>query len=392
MNALDLILLVCAVVYALTGYQQGFLIGSCATLGLVVGGFVGIQLAPWILERFDDGLSVSVAALLIVMALAFVGQGVGAVLGQRLRARVTWRPARVVDALSGAALSVTAMLLIAWVLGVAASGSTLTGVNEEVRSSRVLRAVNDAMPGGTDRLLSAFNAVVGSSDFPRYLEPFAPERIVPVRRPNARVVRTPGVVRAGASVVKVLGSAPSCSKSLEGSGFVFAPRRVMTNAHVVAGVERPVVRLDDTDHPATVVYYDPDTDVAVLAVPTLKAAPLTFGGAADSGDSAAVLGYPEDGPYDAEPGRIRSAERLRSPDIYGDGTVVRDAYAVSSLVRQGNSGGPLVSPAGRVLGVVFAASLIDGHTGYALSAGQVAAAATAGAHSVRSVSTGDCVL
>jgi S1-C subfamily serine protease len=392
MNALDVILVIGVVVYALTGYQRGFLIGSCATVGLVAGGFVGIQVAPWLLERFADSLSVSVAAMLIVIVLAFIGQGVGAVLGQRLRAQVTWRPARVLDALSGAALSVAAMLVIAWVLGVAASGSNLEGVNEEVRTSALLGAVDDAMPGGPERLLSAFNAVVGSSDFPRYLEPFASERITRVRKPNDRVVRTSGVQRAEASVVKILGDAPSCDKSLEGSGFVYAPHRVMTNAHVVAGVERPLVRLHDTDHPATVVYYDADTDVAVLAVPSLRAAPLHFAGPADTGDPAAVLGYPEDGPFDAEPARIRSAERLRSPNIYGDGTVSRDAYAVYSLVRAGNSGGPLVSPSGRVLGVVFAASLIDGDTGYALTAGQVASAAAAGVRSTQAVSTNDCAL
>jgi S1-C subfamily serine protease len=392
MNALDVVLLFCALVYALTGYQQGFLVGSCATLGLVGGGFAGIQVAPWVLEHFADSLSVSVTALLIVLVLAFVGQGVGAVLGQRLRQRVTWRPARVVDALSGAALSVAAMLVIAWVLGVAASGSNLDSLNQEVRSSTVLGAVDQAMPGGSDRLLSAFNAVVGSSDFPRYLEPFAQERITPVRPPNGKVVRAPGVRRAAGSVVKVLGDAPSCSKTLEGSGFVYAPHRVMTNAHVVAGVEHPVVRLDDTDHPATVVYYDPDTDIAVLAVPDLWARPLRFARQADTGDPTVLLGYPLDGPFDAQPGRIRSAERLRSANIYGDGSVVRDAYAVYALVRQGNSGGPMVTPRGRVLGVVFAASLIDGNTGYALSADEVATAAAAGRHSRHAVSTRGCAL
>jgi len=392
MNALDLVLLFCALVYGLTGYQQGFLVGSCATLGLVGGGFAGIQLAPWVLERWQDSLTVSAAAMLIVLMAAFVGQGIGAVLGQRLRRRVTWRPARVVDALSGAALSVAAMLVIAWVLGVAASGSNLDGINQEVRGSAVLGAVDGAMPGGSDRLLSAFNSVVGSSDFPRYLEPFASERITPVRRPNGRVLQALGVRRASGSVVKVLGDAPSCSRTLEGSGFVYAPHRVMTNAHVVAGVEHPVVRLDDTDHPASVVFYDPDTDVAVLAVPSLHARALRFSGPAGSGDSAAVLGYPQDGPFDAQPGRIRSTERLRSDNIYGEGSILRDAYAVYALVREGNSGGPLVSPGGRVVGVVFAASLIDGSTGYALTAEQVAAAAAAGRRSARAVSTGGCAL
>jgi S1-C subfamily serine protease len=392
MNALDVVLLLCALAYALTGYQQGFLVGSCATVGLVTGGFVGIRLTPLLLDRFDDSLTVSVTALLIVLGLAFVGQGAGAVAGQRLRRHVTWRPARLVDAMSGAALSVAAMLVIAWVLGVAASGARFQGLNEEVRSSAVLGAVNRAMPGGSERLLSAFNAVVGTSGFPRYLEPFAVEHITPVRAPNPRVTRTSGVTRASASVVKVLGDAPSCDKTFEGSGFVYAAGRVMTNAHVVAGVRRPVVRLHDTDFRATVVYDDPDVDVAVLAVPGLDAPALRFAGPAGSGDPAAVLGYPEDGPFDAEPARIRSTERLHSPDIYGDGDVARDTYSVYARVRQGNSGGPLVAPDGRVLGVVFAASLVDGHTGYALTADEVATAARQGLTSHHVVSTGDCAL
>ncbi|MEJ7629505.1 MAG: MarP family serine protease [Nocardioidaceae bacterium] len=390
MNALDVVLVLCALVYALTGYHQGFLIGSCATAGLMAGGFAGIQVAPWVLGGFADSLTVSVTAMGVVLVLAFIGQGLGALVGQLLRRKVVWRSARAVDSLSGAALSVAAMLVIAWVLGVAASGARIDGINEEVRQSAVLRAVDEAMPGGTDRLLSAFSAVVGSSDFPRYLEPFRQERITAVRAPNQQVIVVPGVEHAARSVVKILGDAPSCSKTMEGSGFVYAPHRVMTNAHVVAGVERLVVRLDDTDHAATVVYYDPDIDVAVLAVPDLAAPSLRFADEARSGAPAAVLGYPQDGPFDAEPGRIRSVERLRSPNIYGDETVVREAYAVYALVREGNSGGPLVTPGGRVLGVVFAASVVDDNTGYALSVTEVQAAAAAGAHATRLVSTQDC--
>jgi S1-C subfamily serine protease len=392
MNTLDVVLLVFACVYALTGYRQGFLIGSLSTVGLVAGGIVGIELVPRLLDRFSPGVNLSITALVVLLLFCFVGQGVGAVVGQRLRERVVWRPARVVDAVSGAALSVTAMLVIAWVLGVAASGARLDGINKEVRSSAVLGAVDEAMPGASDRLLSAFDAIVGSGDFPRYLEPFAPERIVPVPPPSRQVGHTPGVVRAGHSVVKVVGDAPSCSETLEGSGFVFAAHRVMTNAHVVAGVVHPVVRLNDTDHAATVVYYDSDVDVAVLAVPDLRARALHFAGAARSGRSSAVLGYPQDGPFDIEPGRIRSEQRLRSPDIYGDGTVTRDTYAVYADVRPGNSGGPLVSAQGRVLGVVFAASLVDDNTGYALTASQVSEAARAGVRLAAAVSTGGCAL
>lgn len=392
MNALDLILLVFGLVYALTGYQQGFLIGGCATVGLIGGGFLGIRIVPRLLDGFQPGITLSIVAMLVVLVLAFVGQGIGAIIGQRLRRRVTWRPARLVDAISGAALSVAAMLVIAWVLGVAATGAELDGINREVRDSAVLGAVNEAMPGGSERLLSAFDAVVGSSDFPRYLEPFEPEPIVAVPPPDGRLVRSPGVRRAARSVVKVLGDAPSCGESLEGSGFVFAPHRVMTNAHVVAGVGDPVVRLGEGDHAATVVYYNPDVDVAVLAVPGLVAPALHFTGSVGSGRSAAVLGFPQDGPFDVEAARIRTLERLQSPDIYGNGTVTRDTYSVYARIRPGNSGGPLLSVTGRVLGVVFAASLVNGDTGYALTSGQVADAARAGIRLNRPVGTGGCAL
>jgi S1-C subfamily serine protease len=346
-----------------------------------------------LLDGFSPGLSISLSALLLVLACAFLGQAAGSFLGAQLRARITWHPARVIDALSGAALSVAAMLLIAWVLGVAASGAQLRTLNQEVRSSVILGAVDRALPGGSDRLLAAFNALVDSSRFPRYLEPFAPERIKKVPPPTAAIAQRPGVAAAAASVVKVLGSASSCSRTLEGSGFVYANGRVMTNAHVVAGVDDPVVRIDDTDYPAHVVYYDPDIDVAVLAVADLDAPPLKFDDApAKSGEQAAALGYPENGPYAVGPARVREERTLRSPNIYGDETVFRDTYSLYAQVRPGNSGGPLVDGRGEVIGVIFAASVTDANTGYALTSDQVAKAANSAAHGDQEVDTRDCAL
>jgi S1-C subfamily serine protease len=392
MNALDIILLASVVVYALAGYQQGFLVGSTSTFGLLLGGFAGVRLTPVLLDGFAPGLSISIAALLIVLACAFLGQAAGSFAGSQLRARVTWQPARVVDALSGAALSVVAMLLIAWVLGVAASGAQLHTLNQEVRSSVILGAVDRALPGGSDRVLAAFNALVDSSRFPRYLEPFAPERIKKVPPPSATVTSRPGIVADQPSVVKVLGSAASCSRTLEGSGFVYAEGRVMTNAHVVAGVSDPVVRVSDTDYPANVVYYDPDIDVAVLSVPDLDAPALAFDESAASEEQAAALGYPENGPYLASPVRVREERTLRSPNIYGDETVYRETYSLYAQVRPGNSGGPLVDVDGQVIGVIFAASVTDANTGYALTADQVAEAARSGAKADAAVATGDCAL
>jgi len=273
---------------------------------------------------------------------------------------------------------------------VAASGAQVGALNAEIRDSRVLGAVDDALPGGADRVLSAFNSLVDSSRFPRYLEPFTAEHITPVRTPSAGILREAPVRAAQSSVVKIIGAAASCGRTLEGSGFVYTDGRVMTNAHVVAGVDHPIVLAGGSQFRATVVYYDPEVDVAVLLVPGLHIPALDFGSAAQTGDAAAVLGFPENGPYDQEPARVRDRQTLRSPDIYGDNTVERDTYSVYSQVRPGNSGGPLVNSSGDVIGVIFAASLTDSSTGYALTAPQVGSAAAAGATSSRETDTGSC--
>ena len=164
----------------------------------------------------------------------------------------------------------------------------------------------------------------------------------------------------------------------------------MTNAHVVAGVDDPQVYIGDSAVAATVVYYNPDVDVAVLAFDSGDTPQLDFDREAAARDGVAILGYPEDGPYDVQPGRIRAEQRLRSPNIYGDGTVIREVYSLRGLVRPGNSGGPIVSSAGEVVGVVFAASVTDRDTGYALTAEQVSRSATVGLTNSNPVSTGGC--
>ncbi len=392
MNTLDVMLALAVVVYALSGYRQGFVVGSASTLGLLAGGFFGIQVTPLLLDGYSPSPAVTVAALVIVIALGLGGQAAGAFIGAQIRSRVMWQPARALDALGGAALSVVAMLLIAWVLGVAVSGARLTGLNKEVRASVILGAVDSTLPGGADRLLETFSALVDFAAFPRYLEPFAPERIKSVEPPSAGIAQRRQVVAAADSVVKVLGSATDCDRTVEGSGFVYAPGRVMTNAHVVAGVSEPVVQLGDDDLAAEVVYYDPDVDVAVLSVPELQAPALQFDDQAESGDNVAVLGYPENGPYDVQPARVRDEQSLRSPNIYGEDTVMRDTYSIFGLVRQGNSGGPLVNRRGVVIGVIFAASVTDADTGYALTSGQVERAADAGDSLLDPVGTGGCTL
>ena len=389
MNFLDWLLVVVALAYAVSGYWQGFISGAFATAGLLLGGALGIWLAPQLLGEAAPSIWVSLGALFVVLLCASLGQAVLQFVGARIRSRITWQPARALDAVGGAVLSTAAVMVVAWALGVAVSGASLPGVSNQVRSSLVLAKVDTVMPGQAEQALNAFNDVVGSSFFPRYLEPFAKERIIEVGPPPGEMGSDPDVQRARVSVLKVRGE-NDCGRGVEGTGFVYSPNRVMTNAHVVAGVDEPNVLVGDEEVPATVVYYNSDLDIAVLAVDGLDRPFLQFDKGGDPRDSAAVLGYPNDGPYNVQAARIRGEQRLRSPDIYGDGTVVREVFSIRGLVRPGNSGGPLVSEDGDVLGVIFAASVTDRDTGYALTAEQVAQGAAQGIAGDSEVGTGDC--
>jgi S1-C subfamily serine protease len=388
-NLLDWVLVLIVVLYAVSGYWQGFVTGLSATLCLLLGGLIGVWLAPTALGNATPSILVSLAAVFIVILCASLGQALFQVVGARIRDHIRWQPMRALDAIGGAVLSGAAALLVAWALGVALSGSGLAGITPLVRDSKVLAEVNSLLPASAGSRLSACNDVVGTTFFPRYLEPFAPERIVDVPPGPHRLVTDPDVTRAAAGVVRIR-STNSCSQGIEGSGFVYAHDRVMTNAHVVAGVSNPLVDISGSAVPGRVVYYNPDIDVAVLAVPTGSVKPLRLSTTAGAGDGVAILGYPQNGPYDVQVGRVRADQRLRSPDIYGDGTVIREVLSLRGLIRPGNSGGPVVDSAGRVVGVVFAASVTSSDTGYALSAHQVVPAAAAGRIASRPVSTQGC--
>ena len=389
MNLLDWLLVGLVLTYALSGYWQGFVTGAMATAGLLLGGLTGVWLAPLALGDANPSVLVSLGALFIVILSASLGQAFFQYGGARLRETIRWQPFRAVDAAGGAVLSGAAVLLVSWALGVAVAGSGIGGITPLVRESVVLKKVDEVLPAGADGLLKAFNNVVGTTFFPRYLEPFAPERIVPVSPGPQRLLTDPDVVRAEQSVVKIQ-SANRCGRGIEGSGFLFAPDRVMTNAHVVAGVDQPTIEIGGNAVEGTVVYYDPDVDVAVIAVESGEVTALPFDLEVEPKAGVAILGYPEDGPYDVQPGRVRSEQRLRSPNIYGDGAVIRDVLSLRGSVRPGNSGGPVVSSGGDVVGVVFAASLTDSDTGYALTAEQVAQAATRGVAATEPADTQDC--
>jgi S1-C subfamily serine protease len=390
-NALDLVLVLAALLFAVSGYRQGFVVGVLSFVGFIGGGVLGAKAAPGVADAsFLADLPRPVVGLGVVFLAASVGQLVATLLGATVRDRLTWRPARTVDAIGGAGVSVISLLLVAWLVGTAVASSSFTSLASQVRRSAVLQAVDDAMPGSAQRFFASFRRLIDDRGFPEVFGGLAPTRVPEVEAPDPALAASEAVQAAQPSILKITGVAESCRRRIEGTGFVYAPQRVMTNAHVVAGVTEPRVQVGGAELDARVVLFDPGRDVAVLAVPGLERPVLEFTGPAEAGASAIVAGYPQNGPFRADAARVRTTQRARGPDIYQEQTVVREIYALRGLVQPGNSGGPLLDPQGRVYGVIFAAAADDPQTGYALTAAEVAGVARDGAAATERADTRTC--
>lgn len=392
MSWLDLAVLALAVAFAVSGFRQGFLTAALSFVGFFGGAALGAQVADPIARALAARSSARVAiAVAVVLAVALGGQVVAIWVGGELRKRLTWQPAQRVDAALGAVVSSIAVLLVVWMVATPLAAAPYPRLSAAVRDSQLVRAIDEVVPRPVRSLYSSLRDLVRQYDFPEVFGPLVPTRVRSVPAPDQALLNSPAVRRDRGSVLKITGVADACARRIEGSGFVYAPDRVMTNAHVVAGVGRPRVQVGDEQRPATVVLYDSQRDVAVLRVPGLGLRPLSFAARpADSGDDAIVVGYPEDGPFFVSPARIRDRLEIRGPDIYEDRTVTREVYSIRGDVRSGNSGGPLLAPDGSVYGVIFAAAVDQQQTGFVLTAAEVAGLARAGSTATNRVSTGDC--
>jgi S1-C subfamily serine protease len=319
-----------------------------------------------------------------------IGQTFAVLVGGRIRDRMRHDHLRRVDNVGGGIVSALAVLLVAWMVAAPLGSAQYPWLASQVRRSAVIGAVDTVVPGQVRNLYSAFSDVVGRGDFPEVFGPLTPTEVTEVDPPDRRLVKSPAVQIAARSTVKVLGEAPSCDRRLEGTGFFYAKNRIMTNAHVVAGVKDLRVELGSRTESARVVAYDPDRDLAVLYVPDLDAPPMPFTKPALRGTDAIVVGYPLDGPYRPSEARIRDSRTIKGPNIYNTGTVRREVYTLRSKVQSGNSGGPLIATNGAVIGVIFAAAADDPQTGFALTAAEAAPVADAGRNATRAVSTQGC--
>jgi S1-C subfamily serine protease len=392
MSLVDLVLIVLALLFAISGFRQGLLVSATSFLGFFGGAVLGAQLSGPVADRIDGSSVTRVfAALVVVLAGALLGQILAGAVGRAVRRRVTWEPAKIVDSVAGAVLSAAAVLLVAWMVATPLGSSPFPTVASQVRQSALVEAVDRAVPGSVRTVYDNLRQAIDRRGLPDVLDPLTPTRVPAVAAPDGALERSAVVGRVEGSVVKISGVAPTCSRQIDGSGFVYAPHRVMTNAHVLAGVTDPVVSAEGRRYDATPVYVDQEVDIAVLAVPDLPQVPLRFATQdADSGAASIIMGYPGGGDLYVGAARVRDRGEISGPDFRNTRTVVRDVYALYGTVRAGNSGGPLFDPSGKVLGVVFASAIDDPNTGYALTADQVARAASVGERSSAEVGTGPC--
>jgi Trypsin-like peptidase domain/Colicin V production protein len=358
LTGLDWIIIGFTVLMAVWGFGQGLIAGGLALGGFALGAFLGSRLGPVLLSDGSHSPYAPLVALVVAMMLGAVFASVLEVAGFHLRGRL---PAElgVVDGVGGAVLVACLGLFLVWIAGaVALQTPGARELREPIQRSEILQRLNAALPpsGPILRALARFDP------FPSIRGP-----AVNVPPPNSRIARDPEVRAAGRSVVRVLGTA--CGLGVQGSGWVARRGLVVTNAHVVAGQDDTTVQLggEGQSVDAQAVWYDPQNDLAILRAPELgRAPPLALNVNAKPGTSAAVLGFPENGPYDVRPARLGQTATVLTQDSYGRGPVQRAITSLRGRVRHGNSGGPVVDGSGRVVATVFAAAAGRGRAGYAV--------------------------
>lgn len=384
-NLLDVLLVVVLLGYLFYGFSRGFFNSLCSLAGLVAGGAAAFWAAPWVSAQVDAPYRVG-AVLATVLVLLVAGQLLGGLVGRALSSVTERMHLGLLNRVAGAALDVAVAALVLFLLASFVGRLGIPPVSQQVASSAVLRTIDEHTPDPVRAAVTGARDAVGGTAGIRQLDAL----LFPAQEAPAQGVDTPALREAGRSVVQVYGTAEACSQNQTGSGFVPAPGQVVTNAHVVAGVDDPVVQTrDGRVHTAAVVHYDPAADLAVLAVPQLSVPALPLGEDPGRGDPAAVMGYPLGGPFTAGPATVQGTALTSVQDVgTGDGGTL-PIIQFAGEVEQGNSGGPLVAQDGSVAGVVFAKALED-EIGYALTLDELRDALAAAAGATRPVVPGTC--
>ncbi|MCU1633294.1 MAG: serine protease [Micrococcaceae bacterium] len=385
---LDLVLLVVLLGYLVTGIRNGFLVTLGGIAGFVAGAVAAFFAIPLVSGWVPDNPWRLIAVIATVVVLIILGQAVGSALGASIRRWSDFPPLRIIDRILGGVVNVVVAALVLSMLAFSVGTLGVPFLSQQLAASQVIRGIDTVTPGPVRTWMAELRTIAVDDGIPTILATVGP--VTPAEVPDASV-DTPELAAAAASVVRITGTAFQCGQNQTGSGFVVAPGRVVTNAHVVAGVDEPVVEVPGGGAlPGRVVQLDTDRDIAVIAVDGLQAAPLPLGEELDTGATAAFAGYPAGGPYRIQPASVQSLSPVLVKNIYGADPQPLEVYSLAADVQQGNSGGPLLDLQGRVTGVVFAKSTANAPVGYALSLAELRPIAESAPGLDDAVSAGQC--
>ncbi len=390
MDALDIIIIVVVLVAAIHGLRLGAAVQVLSFVGGLIGLAVGVAAVIVVLPYLHGVFVRTFVSLLILLVPATMLWDIGRRLGTKVWTHLRGHRVASFDAGSGAVIAMAGTLLMIWLFASILADSQVRLISSQIDNSRVVRFVSDLMPE-LPSALAAKACLLDQAGLPVPCIGIAPP-VTPVTVADAAQVRAASAL-VGRSTVQIV--ATGCGDVVvEGSGFVVAPGLVVTNAHVVAGANN-ITEYDGVQSArATPVFFDPNFDLAVLRVPDLTAAPLALdSGYVGRATKAVVLGYPGGGPFNAQPAGVLTRFDPESPNIYDTASTQREIYELQALVRPGNSGGPLVEPDGKVIGIVFSRDANIANIGFALASPgvlqrvQIAEARPAGT----AVSTGSCI-
>ena len=383
LTGLDWIIVAFAAVLAASGFFRGFIVGALSLIGFVAGAIVGTRIATALLSSGSSSPYAPLFGLLgALVGGAILATGLESVAVRLRRGALRIPGLGAVDGVLGAGLSACLALGIAWILGIVAFQLPgLTSLRRDVQRSLILQKLDSLLPPSG----AILNALARIDPLPTIAGP--PAAVAP---PPPAIAHDPGVRAAFGSVVRVLGTA--CGLGIEGSGWVAAPDEVVTNAHVVAGETDTVVERGGNGPglSAHAIVFDPRNDIAILRVPGLGLPALHLGANPPVGRAAAILGYPENGPFTVRTGRVGSTQTVITQDAYGNGPIARDITTFRGVVKPGNSGGPMVDSGGSVATTVFASTTGGGtHGGFGV-ANTIVGLELARAIGANATSTGGC--
>jgi uncharacterized membrane protein required for colicin V production len=389
LTVLDLALILTLLSYLIYGLRNGFLVTLGGIAGFAVGAIAAFVSIPLVSDFVEDTGWRLTAVIGTAVVLMVMGHALGTAIGRRVRSAVRIRPLRAVDRGIGGAVNVVVAALVMSMLAFSISALGVPFVSQQLAESKVIRFIDGLTPTPVKTTMAQLRSTVIGNGIPTLIEGFGQGQ--PVQVPNAST-DTPELNRAAQSVLKIAGTAYQCGQNQTGTGFVVSPERVVTNAHVVAGVSQPVVELPDGGaYPGRVVYFDGQRDLAVLAVEGLPSTPLTLSPDLPSGSPAAFAGYPHGGPFQSKPATVQDITTVLVPDIYGHNPTPDDVYRLAGDVQPGNSGGPLLTVNGQVAGVIFAKATSDAELGFAIPMDDLSPVAAEAASLTDAVSPGQCI-